>query len=150
MVVVAIGGSSVTASCAGTIAAGTNETLSAAQYAAIADDACVGVQAREREMGLLAYRDGIVNIAPLQEDTFAGKIKATRTEGAVIALRAMTGISVPWLERVNLCHVGTGGIGTLLAARSVQDRRPDRSRNVDPLLVAAGGYRAMKLGGLSS
>ncbi|MGO9287951.1 MAG: LexA family protein, partial [Polyangia bacterium] len=97
MVVVAVGGSFVTASCAGTIATGT--TPSAAQYAAIADDACVGVPAKEREMGLLAYRDGIVNVTPLQEDTFAGKIKATRTEGAVIALRAMVELT-PAQKRV--------------------------------------------------
>ncbi|MGC9986588.1 MAG: hypothetical protein ABSF35_23590 [Polyangia bacterium] len=121
MVVVAVGGSSVTASCAGTIATRTNETPSVAQYAAIADDACVGVPAKEREMGLLAYRDGIVNVAPLQEDTFAGKIKAIRTEGAIIALRAMPGISVPWLERVNQCHVALVGSGRLPASEAAID-----------------------------
>ncbi len=123
MVVVAVGGSFVTASCAGTIATGT--TPSAAQYAAIADDACVGVPAKEREMGLLAYRDGIVNVTPLQEDTFAGKIKATRTEGAVIALRAMPGISVPWLEKINLCHVALVGSGRL----------PENEMAMDPFAI---------------
>jgi hypothetical protein len=79
-------------------------------------------------MGLLAYRDGIVNIAPLQEDTFAGKIKATRTEGAVIALRAMTGISVPWLERVNLCHAALVGSGRCWP--------PDLSKTDDRIVLA--------------
>ena len=86
---------------------------SAAQYAAGADDICAGVPARERELGLLAFRDNIVSVAPLNEFHYAGKAKYLRTEGAVIKLRATPGVSVPWLERVNGCHIAMAGAGRL-------------------------------------
>jgi len=93
----------------------------AAQYAAVADDLCTGVQAREREMGLLAFRDNIVSVAPLNEFHFAGKAKYMRTEGAVIKLRATPGISVPWLERVNGCHIAMMGSGRLVGNEAEKD-----------------------------
>ena len=93
--------------------AGTSGKTSAAQYAAIADDICTGVSAKEREMGLLAFRDNIVSVTPLSELRFAGKAKYSHTEGAVIKLRATPEISVPWLERVNGCHVAMAGAGRL-------------------------------------
>ena len=116
LTVVLIGGSSAVAAigCAGSFASGSNgPTPSTAQYAAIADDACAGVPAKEREMGLLAYRDAITSVAPLSEDRLVGKIKVRDTKGAVIGLRATPGISVPWLERVNGCHVALVGSGRL-------------------------------------
>ena len=86
---------------------------SEAQFAAIEDDICTGVPAKEREMGLLAFRDNIVSISPLNEFKFAGKAKYSHTEGVFIKLRATPGISVPWLERVNGCHVAMAGAGRL-------------------------------------
>ena len=96
-----------------TAASGTNGKPSAAHYAAVADDICTGVPARERELGLLAFRDNIVSVAPLNEFHYAGKAKYLRTEGAVIKLRATPGVSVPWLERVNGCHIAMAGSGRL-------------------------------------
>jgi hypothetical protein len=114
---VAIGSVSVIG--AGALAA--EKTPTAAQYAAIADDVCAGVPARERELGLLAYRDAIVSVAPLKEDYFMGKIKTNRTTGAVIGLRATPSITKPWLERVNGCHVALVGAGRVVAIGAASD-----------------------------
>ena len=113
-VVVAGGTCTVGAAARGeAITAGMSGRSSAAQYAAIADDICVGVPAKEREMGLLAFRENIVSMAPLNEIRFAGKAKYSQTEGVAIKLRATPGISVPWLERVNGCHVALVASGRL-------------------------------------
>jgi len=102
-------------------AVGMSGKTSAAQYAAMADDLCTGVPAKEREMGLLAFHDNIVSVAPLNEFHFAGKAKYMRTEGAVIKLRATPGISVPWLERVNGCHIAMMGSGRLVGNEAAKD-----------------------------
>jgi hypothetical protein len=94
---------------------------SAAQWAAIADDICTGVPAKEREMGLLAYRDNIVSVTPLNEFRFAGKAKYSHTEGAIIRLRATPGLTVPWIERVNGCHVAMAGAGRLTGSEVAMD-----------------------------
>jgi hypothetical protein len=113
----AFGGLSVIG--AGALAA--DKTPTAAQYAAIADDICAGVPAKEREMGLLAYRDAIVSVAPLQEAYFVGKIKTSKTEGAIIGLRATPSITKPWLERVNSCHVALVGSGRMVGNDAAAD-----------------------------
>ena len=95
------------------ITAGMSGRSSAAQYAAIADDICVGVPAKEREMGLLAFRYNIMSVTPLNATRFAGKAKYSQMEGVAIKLRATPGISVPWLERVNGCHVALVASGRL-------------------------------------
>ena len=102
-------------------ASGASGKPSEVQYAAVADDICTGVPAREREMGLLAFRDNIVSVAPLNEFHYAGKAKYLRTEGAVIKLRATPGISVPWLERVNGCHIALLGSGRLAGNDAAMD-----------------------------
>jgi len=94
---------------------------SSAQYAGSAVDICAGVPARERELGLLAFRDNIVSVAPLNEFHYAGKAKYLRTEGAVIRLRATPGISVPWLERVNGCHIAMMGSSQLAENEAAMD-----------------------------
>jgi hypothetical protein len=78
-----------------------------------AEDICAGVPAKERAMGLLAFRENIVSVTPLNEFRFAGKAKYSHTEGVVIKLRATPEISVPWLERVNGCHAAMAGSGAL-------------------------------------
>jgi hypothetical protein len=122
LAVVAIGGGSAIGAggCAGTLAS-QPKIPSAAQYAAIADDVCAGVPAKERDLGLLAYREAIVSVAPLNEDSFVGKIKVSNTEGTVIGLRALPGISIPWLERVNSCHVALVGSGRINGSETVAD-----------------------------
>jgi len=124
LITVAIVGAacSMTAAAYGeTGASAANGKLSAVQYAAVADDICTGVPARERELGLLAFRDNIVSVAPLNEFHYAGKAKYLRTEGAVIKLRATPGISVPWLERVNGCHIAMIGSGRLAGNEAAMD-----------------------------
>jgi len=86
-----------------------------------AEDICAGVPANERAMGLLAYRDNIVGVAPLNEYRFAGKVKYGHTEGVVIKLRATPDISVPWLERVHSCHLAMAGSGQLAGYDSALD-----------------------------
>ena len=78
-----------------------------------AEDICTGVPAKERAMGLLAFRDNIVSVTPLNEFRFAGRAKYGHTEGVVIKLRATPEMSVPWLERVNSCHMATAKAGRL-------------------------------------
>jgi hypothetical protein len=121
VVVVGVASTLGAAACAETSAAGTNGKTSATQYAAIADDICTGVSAKEREMGLLAFRDNIVSVTPLNVFRFAGKAKYSHTEGAVIKLRATPEISVPWLERVNGCHVAMSGAGRLAGNDAAAD-----------------------------
>jgi hypothetical protein len=86
-----------------------------------AEDICAGVPAKERAMGLLAFRDNIVSVVPLNEFRFAGKAKYGHTAGVVISLRATPEISVPWLERVNSCHIAMAGAGRLAGYDSALD-----------------------------
>ncbi len=89
--------------------------------AASAPEICTGVPAKEREIGLLAFRANIVNVVPLNEFRSLGKAKYSRTEGVVIRLRATPEISVPWLERVNSCHVALAGSGRLPGGDATMD-----------------------------
>ena len=50
-----------------------------------------------------------------------GKSKVSHTEGAIIGLRAAPGISVPWLERVNICHVALVKSGRLAEKQAALD-----------------------------
>jgi hypothetical protein len=86
-----------------------------------AEDICSGVPAKARVMGLLAFRDNIVSVTPLNEFRFAGKAKYGHTEGVVIKLRATPEMSVPWLERVASCHRAMAGAGRLAGYDSAQD-----------------------------
>jgi hypothetical protein len=60
-------------------------------------------------------------VAPLKEEYFVGKIKTSRTEGAVIGLRATPSITKPWLERVNSCHVALVGSGRIVGNEAALD-----------------------------
>ena len=125
---VVAGGASMVGSAAWgeNVALGTNGKSPAAQYAAIADDLCVGVPAKERELGLLAYRENIISMAPLNEDRYLGKAKYIQTVGVAVKLRATPGISVPWLERVNGCHVALVASGRL----------PGNASSADPFVLS--------------
>jgi hypothetical protein len=116
---------------------------SAAHFAAIADDICTGMPAKERQMGLLAYREDIERVAPLLDEGPYGKIEGS-DRGAVVRLRATPGMSIPWLERVNRCHVALVGSGRLV----------DKESGEDPFLVPGafvwagdyGGYYNVSIG----
>jgi hypothetical protein len=102
---------------AGCAAAMANESsLSPAQLAQAAEDACVGVPTTMREKGLLAYRSNIANAVPLSEDVAVGKVKFTHARGETIALRATPSMTVPWLGRVNSCHVALARSGQVTGA----------------------------------
>jgi len=78
---------------------------SPAQLAQAAEDACAGVPAAMREKGLLAFREQLANAAPLSEDITVGKTKISHVRGETVTLRAAPEMTVPWLERINSCHV---------------------------------------------
>src|SRR5581483_12176380 len=88
-------------------------TAPAQSSAQIAEDACAGVATALREKGLLAFRDHIAGAAPLSEDVTVGKTKISRKRGETVALRAAPEMTVPWLERVNSCHVASTLAGQL-------------------------------------
>jgi hypothetical protein len=107
--------------CASTHASQADGTMpSAAHFAAIADDICIGMPAKERQIGLLAYREDIERVAPLLDEGPYGQIQDTN-KGAVVRLRATPGMSIPWLERVNRCHVALVGSGRLVDKESAED-----------------------------
>jgi hypothetical protein len=95
--------------------------VSSLAASASADDVCAGVPAKERNLGLLAWRNDIVSVTPLNELRFAGKAKYSQTEGVIIKLRATPGTSVPWLERVNSCHLALAGSGRLAGDEATAD-----------------------------
>jgi hypothetical protein len=147
LITVAIVGAacSITAAAYGdTAASGTNGKPSLALSAGVADDICTGVPARERELGLLAFRDNIVSVTPLNEFHYAGKAKYLRTEGAVIKLRATPGISVPWLERVNECHIAMMGSGRLVGSEAAMDPFILKGTSVAATEVYAGYVLSVK------
>jgi hypothetical protein len=79
--------------------------MTPAEAEQVASEECVGVPAKEREEGLLAYRDSIAGTRPLKEDVQVGKVKFSHERGVVISLRARQGMSAPWLGRVSACHI---------------------------------------------
>jgi hypothetical protein len=91
--------------CATFGAGGNDGTMSQAELARRAEDFCAGIPAQTQEQGLLAYRDSFASAAPLSEDTQVGKTKVSHTRGETIALRASPNVTLPWLGRVNSCHV---------------------------------------------
>jgi hypothetical protein len=100
--------------CAGTMSS--ESSLTPAQLAQVADNACAGVPATLRQEGLLAYRSNIANAVPLTEGVAVGKAKVDHTRGELVALRATPNMSVPWLGRVNSCHVALAQAGQVNAA----------------------------------
>jgi hypothetical protein len=99
--------------CASLSAAGNDATLSKAELARQAEDFCAGVPAQTRAQGLLAYRDSFAGAMPVNEDLQVGKTKISRPRGETIALRAAPNITLPWLDRVNSCHVALVQAGSL-------------------------------------
>lgn len=79
---------------------------------------CAGVPAREREQGLLAYRDAIAGSRPLVQETLIGKLRVSSNRGTIISLRAEPNLSVPWLRRVNACHADLAAGGQLASSAS--------------------------------
>ncbi|HEV3191021.1 MAG TPA: hypothetical protein VGY54_11015 [Polyangiaceae bacterium] len=111
--VLAIGGLGA-AGCAGAMPE--QSSLTPVQLAQVAEDACAGVPAKLREEGLLAYRSNIANTAPLTEGVAVGHVKFDHARGEQIALRAGPDMTIPWLGRVNNCHVSLARADRVSAA----------------------------------
>ena len=109
--------------------------MSPADAALVADQDCVGVPQKEREQGILAYRDAIAGTSTLKEAQQVGKVKFEHDRGVVIALRAQQGMSVPWLNRVASCHMALAAAG-----------RGASVGNDDPLLVKGASVTVEEAG----
>lgn len=104
----------------------TPDPLAAVQGTEDVSHLCAGIPTKERELGLLSYRDAISGIAALRSPAKPGKtLMVGEYVGVQIGLRAQPGLTAPWLERVASCHAA-------LAASS-QLKSPDATN--DPLLV---------------
>jgi hypothetical protein len=80
---------------------------------------CAGIAPKQRELGLLAYREAIAGARPLRDDSMSGKARIAPERGTVVLFRAEPNLSVAWLGRVNACHADlvaagevTGSAGT--------------------------------------
>ena len=134
--VVAVALAATNGGCA-TDAAGTVGDRLTAAGADVREDDCVGIPARERDLGILAYRDAIAGARSLNESTRVGKTEVSHLRGVAIAVRAQPGMSAPWLARVASCHA------TLASSQS----RPSGEGGAnDPLLVPGATVRVEESG----
>jgi hypothetical protein len=67
--------------------------------------ACAGLSDEDRDTSPFGHRDDIANVAPLYGQVSSGKGQQARMEGAVVAFRAVPGMTAPWLQRVVDCHL---------------------------------------------
>lgn len=125
LVTTSIGAASTVTGCA------TSGAMTPAQARQVAGEECVGMPPKEREFGLLAYRDAIASVQTLKESEQIGKVKFIRDRGVMIALRAQPGMSAPWLGRVASCHMA------LAPSRG----SVSSSSETDPLLVPGAAVR---------
>lgn len=108
----------------------------AAMTPRVAEQICVGVPAKERQLGLLAYRDAIGGSRTLKETEQVGKAKLIHDRGVAIEVRAQPGMSAPWLERVASCHIALAASGQGTVAMNTSD----------PLLVPGTSVRVEEAG----
>lgn len=117
--------------CATTAGGASVASMTPGQAAQVADEDCVGVPAKERELGIMAYRDSFNGVQALNESEQVGKMKFAKNRGVVIALRAQPGMSAPWLGRVASCHMALAAAGRDVSSAS----------GTDPLLVPGAAVR---------
>jgi hypothetical protein len=68
--------------------------------------ACVGLADADRDMSPFAHREDIASVQPVTTKSGGGKSGPSgRMTGAVVALRAVPGMTAQWLQRVIDCHV---------------------------------------------
>jgi hypothetical protein len=115
------------AAVTGCATSGTSAGLASVQGgAADPTQACAGVPAKERELGLMSYKDAIGGTAPMHDRVSLSKGVAVDQEvGVQIAVRAQQGLTGPWLARVATCHAALAAAGQL-ESRDAKD---------DPLVV---------------
>jgi len=125
------------AGCATESGTAPGEQVTAAAAPELARDDCAGVPARERRLGLLAYRDAVGGTRSLKESTHVGKAEVSHARGVAIAVRAQPGMSAPWLTRVAACHI---------AFASAQPPPSNGDDANDPLLVPGATVRVEEAG----
>jgi hypothetical protein len=67
--------------------------------------ACVGLTDADRDMSPFMHREDIASVQELVTKTTVGKSTSPRQVGAVVALRAVPGLTAQWLQRVVDCHL---------------------------------------------
>lgn len=67
------------------------------------DEACVGIAPADRDISPFEHVEDVANVEPLI--VHRGKYSESRTEGAVVTVRAVPGLTAEWLQRVVDCHV---------------------------------------------
>jgi hypothetical protein len=104
----------VTVAGIGGCATTTSPALAAVQGGQDPVQACAGVPAKERELGLASYRDAIAGTAPMHERVLISKSNTVDQQvGVQIAVRAQPGLTAPWLARVATCHAALAASGQL-------------------------------------
>lgn len=112
----------VFAGAAGCATTSSTSALAAAQGGEDTEHACAGVPAKERDLGLLSYRDAIGGTAPWRERVQISKGMSVDQEvGVRIAVRAQPGLTAPWLARVATCHASLAAANQLEALDAKND-----------------------------
>ncbi len=134
LVVASLGGAllSATGGCATT--ATSPSAMTPAETAQVAERECAGVPTKERELGILAYRDVIGGAGTLKETSQVGKVQFSHDRGVDITVRAQPGMTAPWLERVASCHIAAAASG----------RGTPATGAMDPLLVPGASVRVQE------
>jgi hypothetical protein len=125
---------------AGCATTSTAPALAAALGGEDTEHACAGVPAKERDLGLLTYRDAIGGTAPWHERVRISKgVEVDQEVGVRIAVRAQPGLTAPWLARVATCHASLAAANQIEAADAKNDplRVPGVAVSVDE---AATGF----------
>jgi hypothetical protein len=86
-----------------------------------AQSACAGIAPKERELGLMAYREAIAGARPLRDDSMSGKARIGRERGTAVLFRAEPNLSVAWLGRVNACHADLVAAGQVTSSAVTTD-----------------------------
>lgn len=66
---------------------------------------CVGISESDRDMSPFDHREDIASVEPLTVNVSSGKGQYARTEGVVVTLRAVPGMTAQWLQRLVDCHL---------------------------------------------
>jgi hypothetical protein len=98
------------------------DPLAAVQGTEDASYLCAGIPTKERELGLLSYRDAISGIAALRDPVKMGKtLMVGKYVGVQIGLRAQPALTAPWLGRVASCHAALAATNQLKAPDAQND-----------------------------
>ena len=129
--IVGLGGGLLSAMGGCATTATSPSAMTPAETAQVAERECAGVPAKERDLGILAYRDVIGGVGTLKETSQVGKVQFSHDRGVDITVRAQPGMTAPWLERVASCHIAAAATGRPVSPAGA----------MDPLLVPGASVR---------